>query len=406
MERTLAGKRILLIIGGGIAAYKALDLIRRLRERGAAVTPILTAAGAQFVTPLAVGALSATRVYDDLFSRDDEQDVGHIRLARGADLILVAPATADRMAQMAAGLAGDLAGAVLLAARCPILLAPAMNPAMWTHPATRRSAALLEGDGVSFVGPERGEMAEAGESGLGRMSEPPAIVCAVEARLAAQGGGKPLSGRRAVVTSGPTHEPIDPVRYIANRSSGRQGHAMAEALAELGAEVTLVSGPVAILDPAGVRVVRVETARQMLAAVEAALPADIGVFVAAVADWRAAEEATDKIKKRVGGGALSLALAENPDILATIAHGPSRPRLVVGFAAETSGLMGNAQAKLQRKGADMIVANDVSGEVMGGADNRVHLLTQAGVEDWPELSKAEVARRLASRFAAMLGDME
>ena len=406
MERTLAGKRILLIIGGGIAAYKALDLIRRLRERGAAVTPILTAAGAQFVTPLAVGALSATRVYDDLFSRDDEQDVGHIRLARGADLILVAPATADRMAQMAAGLAGDLAGAVLLAARCPILLAPAMNPAMWTHPATRRSAALLEGDGVSFVGPERGEMAEAGESGLGRMSEPPAIVCAVEARLAAQGGGKPLSGRRAVVTSGPTHEPIDPVRYIANRSSGRQGHAMAEALAGLGAEVTLVSGPVAIPDPAGVHVVRVETARQMLAAVEAALPADIGVFVAAVADWRAAEEATDKIKKRVGGGAPSLALAENPDILATIAHGPSRPRLVVGFAAETSGLMGNAQAKLQRKGADMIVANDVSGEVMGGADNRVHLLTQAGVEDWPELSKAEVARRLASRFAAMLGDME
>ena len=406
MERTLAGKRILLIIGGGIAAYKALDLIRRLRERGAAVTPILTAAGAQFVTPLAVGALSATRVYDDLFSRDDEQDVGHIRLARGADLILVAPTTADRMAQMAAGLAGDLAGAVLLAARCPILLAPAMNPAMWTHPATRRSAALLEGDGVSFVGPERGEMAEAGESGLGRMSEPPAIVCVVEARLAAQGGGKPLSGRRAVVTSGPTHEPIDPVRYIANRSSGRQGHAMAEALAELGAEVTLVSGPVAIPDPAGVHVVRVETARQMLAAVEAALPADIGVFVTAVADWRAAEEATDKIKKRVGGGALSLALAENPDILATIAHGPSRPRLVVGFAAETSGLMGNAQAKLQRKGADMIVANDVSGEVMGGADNRVHLLTQAGVEDWPELSKAEVARRLASRFAAMLGDME
>ncbi len=406
MERTLAGKRILLVIGGGIAAYKALDLIRRLRERGAAVTPILTAAGAQFVTPLAVGALSATRVYDDLFSRDDEQDVGHIRLARGADLILVAPATADRMAQMAAGLAGDLAGAVLLAARCPILLAPAMNPAMWTHPATRRSAALLEGDGVGFVGPERGEMAEAGESGLGRMSEPPAIVRAVEARLAAQGGGKPLSGRRAVVTSGPTHEPIDPVRYIANRSSGRQGHAMAEALAGLGAEVTLVSGPVAIPDPAGVHVVRVETARQMLAAVEAALPADIGVFVAAVADWRAAEEATDKIKKRVGGGPPSLALAENPDILATIAHGPSRPRLMVGFAAETSGLMGNAQAKLERKGADMIVANDVSGGVMGGAENRVHLLTQAGAEDWPELSKAEVARRLASRFAAMLGDME
>ncbi|SHJ74539.1 phosphopantothenoylcysteine decarboxylase / phosphopantothenate--cysteine ligase [Aureimonas altamirensis DSM 21988] len=405
MESTLAGKRILLVVGGGIAAYKALDLIRRLRERGAAVTPILTAAGAQFVTPLAVGALSATRVYDDLFSRDDEQDVGHIRLARGADLILVAPATADRMAQMAAGLAGDLAGAVLLAARCPILLAPAMNPAMWAHPATRRSLALLEQDGVGFVGPEHGEMAEAGESGLGRMSEPQAILAAVEARLAAP-GGKPLSGRRAVVTSGPTHEPIDPVRYIANRSSGRQGHALAEALAELGAQVTLVSGPVSIPDPAGVHVVRVETALQMLAAVEAALPADIGVFVAAVADWRAAEQASDKIKKRAGEGPLPLALAENPDILATIAHGPGRPRLVVGFAAETSALMGNAQAKLQRKGADMIVANDVSGDVMGGAQNRVHLLTEAGAEDWPELSKAEVARRLARRFADMLGDME
>lgn len=405
MESTLAGKRILLVVGGGIAAYKALDLIRRLRERGAAVTPILTAAGAQFVTPLAVGALSATRVYDDLFSRDDEQDVGHIRLAREADLILVAPATADRMAQMAAGLAGDLAGAVLLAARCPILLAPAMNPAMWTHPATRRSATLLERDGIRFVGPEQGEMAEAGESGLGRMSEPLAIAAAVEAMLAAQ-GGKPLSGRRAVVTSGPTHEPIDPVRYIANRSSGRQGHAMAAALAEAGAQVTLVSGPVSIPDPAGVHVVRVETALQMLAAVEAALPADIGVFVAAVADWRAAEQASDKIKKRVGEAPGPLALAENPDILATIGHGPGRPRLVVGFAAETSSLMGNARAKLERKGADMIVANDVSGDVMGGTQNRVHLLTAAGAEDWPELSKAEVARRLARRFATMLGDME
>lgn len=405
MESTLSGKRILLVVGGGIAAYKALDLIRRLRERGAAVTPILTAAGAQFVTPLAVGALSATHVYDDLFSRDDEQDVGHIRLAREADLILVAPATADRMAQMAAGLAGDLAGAVLLAARCPILLAPAMNPAMWMHPATRRNAALLERDGIGFVGPEHGEMAEAGESGLGRMSEPLAIVAAVEARLAAQ-GGKPLSGRRAVVTSGPTHEPIDPVRYIANRSSGRQGHAVAEALAEAGAQVTLVSGPVSIPDPAGVHVVRVETALQMLAAVEAALPADIGVFVAAVADWRAAEQTNDKIKKRVGEAPGPLALAENPDILATIGHGPGRPRLVVGFAAETSSLMGNARAKLERKGADMIVANDVSGDVMGGTRNRVHLLTAAGAEDWPELSKAEVARRLARRFATMLGDME
>lgn len=405
MERTLAGKRILLVVGGGIAAYKALDLIRRLRERGAAVTPILTAAGAQFVTALSVGALSATRVYDDLFSREDEQDVGHIRLAREADLILVAPATADRMAQMAAGLAGDLAGAVLLAARCPIMLAPAMNPAMWDHPATRRNAALLESDGIAFVGPARGEMAEAGESGLGRMSEPLAIVAEVEALLA-DDGGKPLAGRRAVVTSGPTHEPIDPVRYIANRSSGRQGHAIAEALAALGAEVTLISGPVAIADPAGVHVVRVETARQMLAAVEDALPADLGIFVAAVADWRAADEATDKIKKRVGEGPTPLALAENPDILATIAHSRDRPRLVVGFAAETSALMAHAKAKLERKGADMIVANDVSGTVMGGAENRVHLLTTAGVEDWPVLSKADVARRLASRFADMLKEMQ
>lgn len=403
MDRTLHGKRVLLIIGGGIAAYKALDLIRRLRERGARVTPILTEGGAQFITPLAVGALTATPVYTELFSREAEQDVGHIRLAREADLILVAPATADRMAQLAGGLAGDLAGAVLLAARAPVLMAPAMNPAMWAHPATRRNAERLAADGVRFVGPEHGEMAESGEAGQGRMSEPLAIVAAVEAAL--MDAGAPLlrlEGRRAVVTSGPTVEPIDPVRYIANRSSGRQGHAVAAALARLGAQVTLVTGPVALPDPTGVTTIHVETACQMLAAVEAALPADLGIFVAAVADWRAAAAAPGKIKKHDGEGPPPLHLVENPDILATIARSAARPRLVIGFAAETDALLSNAQAKLARKGADMIVANDVSGDTMGGARNRVHILTQAGVEDWPELDKAEVAARLAERAADIL----
>ncbi|WP_062228205.1 bifunctional phosphopantothenoylcysteine decarboxylase/phosphopantothenate--cysteine ligase CoaBC [Aureimonas frigidaquae] len=403
MDRTLHGKRVLLIIGGGIAAYKALDLIRRLRERGARVTPILTEGGAQFITPLAVGALTATPVYTELFSREAEQDVGHIRLAREADLILVAPATADRMAQLAGGLAGDLAGAVLLAARAPVLMAPAMNPAMWAHPATRRNAERLAADGVRFVGPEHGEMAESGEAGQGRMSEPLAIVAAVEAALMdADAPLRRLEGRRAVVTSGPTVEPIDPVRYIANRSSGRQGHAVAAALARLGAQVTLVTGPVALPDPAGVTTIHVETACQMLAAVEAALPADLGVFVAAVADWRAAAAAPGKIKKRDGEGPPPLHLVENPDILATIARSAARPRLVIGFAAETDALLSNAQAKLARKGADMIVANDVSGDTMGGARNTVHILTQAGVEDWPELDKAEVAARLAERAADIL----
>ncbi|MCB8838415.1 bifunctional phosphopantothenoylcysteine decarboxylase/phosphopantothenate--cysteine ligase CoaBC [Aurantimonas sp. VKM B-3413] len=401
----LSGKRILLVVGGGIAAYKSLDLVRRLRERGATVTPVMTAAAAHFVTPLSVGALSASKVFTDLFDREDEHDVGHIRLARGADAILVAPATADFMARAAAGRADDLATAILLATRAPVLMAPAMNPAMWAHPATRRNLARLEADGVRFVGPNAGEMAEAGEAGAGRMAEPLEIVAAAEVLFDA--GHKPLAGRRAVVTSGPTHEPIDPVRYIANRSSGRQGHALAEALAALGAEVTLVSGPVAIADPPGVTVHHVETAREMLAAVEKAMPADIAVFVAAVADWRVTSESGAKIKKDAGGPP-TLSLAENPDILSTIGHAPDRPKLVVGFAAETDALLDNARVKLDRKGADAIVANDVSptAGVMGGTENTVHIVTREGVEDWPKLGKTDVARRLGDWIAARLAQLE
>ncbi len=404
---TLAGKRILLIVGGGIAAYKSLDLIRRLRERGAKVRVVMTEAAQQFVTPLAAGALSADHVFTDLFDRQDEQDVGHIRLAREADLIVVAPATADLMAKMAHGLAGDLATAVLLATDRPVLAAPAMNPKMWSHAATRRNRATLEKDGVRFVGPGRGEMAETGEAGEGRMAEPLEIAAAAEAILAPQ--ARPLAGRRIVVTSGPTHEPIDPVRYIANRSSGKQGHAIAAALATLGAEVRLVSGPVNLPDPAGVAVIRVETARQMLAAVEAALPADAGIFVAAVADWRTEGAADQKIKKVAGEGPPALRMVENPDILATVGHHTKRPKLVVGFAAETENLVANARRKLERKGADLIVANDVShdsgvnaGGVMGGERNRVRIVSAAGVEDWPEMGKDEVAARLAALVAERL----
>src|SRR5690606_19729632 len=362
---------ILLIIGGGIAAYKTPDLIRRLRERGAHVRPLMTAAAQQFVTPLTIGAVSADHVFTDLFSREDEQDVGHIRLARDADLIVVAPATADLMAKMANGLADDLASAVLLARKVPVLIAPAMNPAMWDNPATRRNRLTLEKDGVRFIGPERGEMAESCEAGTGRMSEPLAIVATIENLLSPQ--AKPLAGKSIVMTSGPTHEPIDPVRYIANRSSGKQGHAIAAALARLGATVHLVSGPVTIPDPAGVHVEHLETARQMKAAVEAALPADAGVFVAAVADWRTDGESGQKIKKEEGKGPPALQMVENPDILATIGHHPNRPGLVVGFAAETQNVVENARRKLTKKGADLIVANDVShdsginpGGVMGG----------------------------------------
>jgi phosphopantothenoylcysteine decarboxylase/phosphopantothenate--cysteine ligase len=398
-RQTLSGKRILLIISGGIAAYKSLDLIRRLRERGAEVRPVMTVAAQEFVTPLAVGALAADHVYTDLFSREDEQDVGHIRLARDCDLVCVAPATADLMAKMANGLANDLASTILLASDRKILIAPAMNPVMWAHPATRRNAAMLKRDGIRFIGPMAGEMAESGEAGEGRMAEPLQIVAAIEALL--DDSPKPLSGRKAIVTSGPTHEPIDPVRYIANRSSGKQGHAIAGALARLGAEVTLVSGPVTIPDPVGVKVIHVESASNMLDAVTAALPADIAVFVAAVADWRVAAASGEKIKKKPGEGPAPLELTENPDILKTIGHHESRPHLVVGFAAETADVVSNAQVKLARKGADFIVANDVSPEtgIMGGDRNRVRIVSKDGVEDWPDLSKDETAARLAERIA-------
>ncbi|MEO1990147.1 MAG: bifunctional phosphopantothenoylcysteine decarboxylase/phosphopantothenate--cysteine ligase CoaBC [Martelella sp.] len=395
---SLQEKRILLIIAGGIAAYKSLDLIRRLKERGAAVTPIMTAAAQEFITPLAVGALTGGRVFTDLFSREDEQDVGHIRLAREHDLILVAPATASLMAKMAAGIADDLAGAVLLARDCPVMIAPAMNPKMWTAAPTSRNLATLVGDGIMTLGPMAGEMAERGEAGTGRMAEPLEIVAAVEAFF--DEAPKPLAGRRAVVTSGPTVEAIDPVRYIANRSSGRQGHAIAAALARLGAEVTLVSGPVNIADPAGVATVHVESAREMLAAVEAALPADIAVMVAAVSDWRVEDATSQKMKKKPGEAPPPLKLVENPDILKTVGHHPDRPALVVGFAAETNDVAAYARDKLSRKGADLIVANDVSEEgVMGGQRNRVTLVTKDGVEDWPDMDKTEVADRLAAWIA-------
>jgi phosphopantothenoylcysteine decarboxylase/phosphopantothenate--cysteine ligase len=397
-------KRVLLVIGGGIAAYKSLDLIRRLRERGLAVRVVMTAAAQAFVTPLAAGAVAGGRVFTDLFSQADELDIGHIRLARDCDLVVVAPATADLMAKAAHGLADDLASAVLLAADKPVLMAPAMNPRMWAHPATRRNAATLAQDGISFVGPDEGEMAEAGERGLGRMAEPTEIAAAAAARLAAAGGG-PLAGRRVLVTSGPTHEPIDPVRYLANRSSGKQGHAIAAAAAAAGAEVVLVSGPVALADPPGVTTIRVENAREMLATVEKALPADAAVFAAAVADWRVEEEGAQKLKKGKGGPP-RLALVENPDILASIAQRKAeRPTLVVGFAAETEKVVENAKAKLARKGCDWIVANDVSaaGGVMGGDRNTVHLVTREGVESWPTQSKEAVAAELVARIAATLG---
>lgn len=401
----VAARPILLIISGGIAAYKALDLIRRLRERGHGVRAVMTRAAQEFVTPLSVGALTGGPVFTDLFDRSDEQDVGHIRLAREASLIVVAPATADLLAKMATGQADDLATAVLLAARMPVLVAPAMNPAMWAHAATRRNVATLRSDGVRFVGPMSGEMAEVGEAGVGRMSEPLAIVAAVEAILAPV--PPILAGRHVLVTSGPTHEPIDPVRYLANRSSGRQGHAIAEAAAAAGARVTLVSGPVTIPDPPGVSVVRVETARQMLEAVEASLPADVAVMTAAVADWRAAVESGGKIKKDGSGRPPTLALSENPDILAAVGgHHTLRPTLVIGFAAETDDLIANAQKKLAAKGADWIMANDVSPRsgIMGGVENAVHLISRGGIEDWPRMAKQDVARRLVERIATQLAE--
>jgi len=403
---------ILLIIGGGIAAYKSLDLIRRLQERGAAVRCILTAAAQEFVTPLAAGALSGGRVHTDLFDPESEFDVGHIRLARDCDLVVVAPATADLMAKMAGGHANDLASTVLLATDRRVLIAPAMNPRMWDHPATRRNLARLAADGVAVIGPNAGEMAEAGESGIGRMAEPLEIVSAALALLNDVSGDKPLAGARVVVTSGPTHEPIDPVRFIANRSSGKQGHAIAAAAAAAGAEVILVTGPVHVPDPPGVTVIAVETAREMLKAVEQAMPADCAVFAAAVADWRVAAPQREKIKKaKTKAGTKTwtkppaLALIENPDILATIAQRKSaRPRLVIGFAAETENVVANAEDKLARKGCDWIVANDVSPATgtFGGDRNSVHLVTAGGVESWPPQSKDEVARTLMARIAAAL----
>ena len=394
-------KRVLLIVSGGIAAFKALELIRLLRARGCGVTCVLTEAGAQFVTPLSLQALSEGRVYTDLFSLTDESEMGHIQLSRSADLVVVAPASADILAKMAAGLAGDLASTLLLATDKPVLVAPAMNVRMWQHAATVANMALLAARGIHVVGPDEGAMA-CNEFGPGRLAEPPAILAAIEALLAP---ARPLAGRHALITSGPTHEPIDPVRYIANRSSGRQGHAIAAALAELGARVTLVSGPVSVPDPIGVAVQRVESARQMLDACQAALPADVAVFAAAVADWHVASAAAGKIKKVPGAAPPALELVANPDILATIAQpGPRRPRLVIGFAAETDDLMANAQAKRARKNADWIVANDVSPAtgIMGGEENVVHLITGDGVEDWPRLAKQEVARRLSTRIAAAL----
>jgi phosphopantothenoylcysteine decarboxylase/phosphopantothenate--cysteine ligase len=397
-------KRVLLIVGGGIAAYKSLDLIRRLKERGFAVRCILTKAAEHFVTPLSAGALVGERVFTDLFDAGSEFDVGHIRLARETDLIVVAPATADLMAKMAGGHANDLASTVLLAAGTKILLAPAMNPHMWANKATQRNLAQLIKDGVVLVGPNEGEMAEAGERGLGRMAEPLEIAAAVDNLLG--GGEQKLKGKRVLVTSGPTHEPIDPVRYIANRSSGKQGHAIAAAAARAGAEVTLISGPVNVPDPPGVTVVHVESARDMLRATEQALPADVAIFAAAVADWRVAQEGAQKIKKKAGHTTPELALVENPDILSTIAHRKAqRPRLVIGFAAETENVTANAKAKLAAKGCDWILANDVSPQtgIMGGDSNTIQLVTAQGIEPWPPQSKEAVAAMLIARVADALG---
>ena len=396
----LTNKKILLIIGGGIAAFKSLDLIRRAREQGAEVIPVLTRAGEEFVTPLSVSALAANKVYRDLFDLTDEAEMGHIELSRAADLVVVAPATADLMAKMAQGLANDLASTLLLATDKPVFIAPAMNVKMWEHPATQRNVATLRGDGITLIGPDNGTMA-CGEFGPGRMAEVPDILAAMHQHFS----HGPLSGRRVLVTSGPTHEPIDPVRYIANRSSGAQGVAIASALRDLGAEVIFVTGPATAPPPNGVQVVHVETARQMLQAVEAAPPLDAAVFAAAVADWRVENSTDHKMKKDGSGTAPALVFSENPDILRTVSGWTeARPKLVVGFAAETDDVVANATAKRVRKGCDWIVANDVSPDtgIMGGTENAVTLVTDAGTEDWPRMSKAETARKLADRIAQAL----
>jgi phosphopantothenoylcysteine decarboxylase/phosphopantothenate--cysteine ligase len=392
----LTGKRILLIIGGGISAYKSLDLIRKLRERGAAVTPVLTGAATEFVTPLSVAALSGSKVYGELFDLTDEAEMGHIQLSRFADLVVVAPATADLMAKMAHGFANDLASTLLLATDTPVLVAPAMNVRMWDHATTQRNIATLADDGVAFVGPNEGDMA-CGEFGLGRMAEPLEIVAAVEAEML----DGPVKGKRVLITSGPTHEPIDPVRYIANRSSGAQGTAIANALSALGADVVFVTGPANVAPPSGVEVIAVQTAQQMLEAVQTALPADVAIFAAAVADWRV-EGASDRKLKKTKDGLPTLTFAENPDILAHVSQlKTGRPALVVGFAAETNDVEANATAKLTRKECDWIVANDVSPEtgIMGGSENNVAIISQAGVDEWPRMSKDMGSRKLAQRVA-------
>jgi phosphopantothenoylcysteine decarboxylase/phosphopantothenate--cysteine ligase len=399
---TLETKRVLLVIGGGIAAYKSLELIRRLKERGAKLRVVMTRAAQEFITPLAVGAIAGERAFTDLFDPASEFDVGHIRLARDTDLVVVAPATADLMAKMAGGHADDLASTVLLATDKRLLIAPAMNPAMWSHPATQRNLAWLIADGVNSVGPNEGEMAERNESGIGRMAEPEQIVSAIEGLFTAMPSNGSLKGRRVLVTSGPTREPIDPVRFLSNHSSGKQGHAVARAAAEAGADVVLISGPVEIAGPKGVKTVHVETAAQMLQAAEQALPVDVAIFAAAVADWRVADQAKEKLKKTNGKSTLDL--VENPDVLATIAQHKKRPTLVIGFAAETEKLLVHARAKLKSKGCDWIVANDVSPEsgVFGGSSNTVHLVTKNGVEDWPPQSKQAVADGLVRKIADTL----
>ncbi len=395
----MQGKRVLLIVSGGIAAIKIPETIRRIRERGGEVRCVLTRGGEQFVTPLSLAALSEDKVYSDIFSLTDENEMGHIELSRDADVLMVAPASADIMAKMAAGLADDLATTVLLATDKPVICAPAMNVRMWEHAATQANVATLRDRGVIMVGPTEGDMA-CGEYGMGRMAEPADLVQALADFFSEAPG--PLSGRHAVVTSGPTHEPIDPVRYIANRSSGKQGHAIAAALTSLGCRTTLVTGPTQLADPAGCDVIHIESARDMLTAVEGALPADIAVCAAAVADWRTADEQAQKIKKQAGGEPPALAMIENPDILATIANaGNKRPALVVGFAAETENVIENANAKRDRKGCDWVVANDVSPRTgtFAGDDNTVHLITADGGEAWPRMSKTDVAKQLAARIA-------
>lgn len=404
------GKRILMIIGGGIAAYKSIELIRLLRKSGHDVRCVLTASGAQFVTPLTLGAISSNKVHSDLFDLTDEVEMGHIQLSRSADLVVVCPATANLLAKMAGGLADDLATTLLLATDKPVLAVPAMNVRMWLHPATQRNIALLRGDGVEIMTPDDGDMA-CGEFGPGRLPAPPAIHAAIAAKLAgavdvlagqpdfAPPSPRPLTGRRILITAGPTHEPIDPVRYIANRSSGKQGYAIAAAAAELGAEVLLVSGPVALPTPAGVTRIDVESAREMAAAVDSHLPADAAILVAAVADWRAADTSDKKIKKDGSGEVAPLKLAENPDILVGLAKSAKRPPLLVGFAAETNDVIDHATAKLARKGCDWIVANDVSADPMGGESNQVHIVSPAGVTSWERLPKSAVARKLMESIA-------